>query len=164
MAKKKLTDEEQTAKAERVRKERLEKAIRQFEEYGTESKGAGVVVKEAINKAKVALVGDVRINESSFDVADYTIEVRQAFAINATVYIRLRMGSFSDAVRADDGRTFTPLNPVHPGGQITHFERVGTVHPTRSGPLANRVPRGARARTSQGEWPKPALPWRPAQL
>jgi hypothetical protein len=92
MAKRKLTDEEQAAKTERVRKERLEKAIRQFEEFGTESKNAQVVVKEAINKAQVALIG--------------------AFAINATVYIRLRMGSFSDAVRADDGRTFTPLNLI----------------------------------------------------
>jgi hypothetical protein len=112
MAKRKLTDEEQAAKTERVRKERLEKAIRQFEEFGTESKNAQVVVKEAINKAQVALIGDVRIRSSEFDVADFTVEVRQAFAINATVYIRLRMGSFSDAVRADDGRTFTPLNLI----------------------------------------------------
>ena len=108
----KLTEAEQVEKTERTRVQRLEKQIREFQEYGTESTGAGLVVKEAVNKALVPIIGDIRINKSEFDVADYSIEVRQAFSISATVYIRLRMGNYRDSVRADDGRVFTPLNLV----------------------------------------------------
>jgi len=109
----KLTPEEQTARNEMLATQRRDKKVEQYKQFGTESKGAGLVIKEAINKAAVALVGDVRIQSSSLGDSDFTVEVRQAFAINATVYIRLKVEFCSSPdVRLEDGTTYSPMKLI----------------------------------------------------